>query len=275
MTDSGSTSYRKNLEPVNELDDFGDVPEAPSVYDRTGKAAPTEVFPSAPTPQPETEVGEPVAASPAVGESVSIGAREPLARPVDVEVNGPAAPVGTVPAAPAVVEPAAEAPVGRGTIDVGALILRLVLGALLILSGVETFFQLGGNPGLPGLEEQFAGYSYPSILAIALPTLQLAAGVFLVLGLLTPVAAMLAIAATGFESLHLITASENGANAFTWNPAVWLAIALLGMAASVQFTGPGLFSVDFGRSWARRPMTSSWICAAFGVAAAFLMWWFL
>nr|VDG63839.1 DoxX [Streptococcus thermophilus] len=275
MTDSGSTSYRKNLEPVNELDGLGDVPEAPSVYTRTGKAAPTEVFPRSPKPQPDTYVNG-AAAEPAVAEEpASASLNDPWAQLVDVEVNDTAAPVEAVPAAPAAVDPVTQTSAGRGTIDIGLLILRLVLGALLIITSVETFFQLGGNPGLPGLEEQFGGYSYPNILAIALPTLQLAAGVFLALGLLTPVAAMLAIAATGFESLHLVAASENGANAFTWNPAVWLAIVLLGMALSVQFTGPGIFSIDFGRSWARRPMTSSWICGALGIAAAILMWWFL
>lgn len=169
---------------------------------------------------------------------------------------------------------APQAPIGRGTIDVGLLILRLVLGAVLIISSLAILFQLGGNAGLAGLEDRLSDYSYPRALAIALPTMGLASGVFLVLGLLTPVAAMIAVAATGFGALHAVTTVENASNLFAWDPSVWLSISLFGMALAVQFAGPGIFGVDFSRSWTRRPMVSSWMCAAIGIAAAVLMWWF-
>lgn len=169
---------------------------------------------------------------------------------------------------------APQPPIGRGTIDVGLLILRLVLGAVLIITSLGILFQLGGNAGLAGLEEQLADYNYPRALAIALPTMGLASGVFLVLGLLTPIAAMVAVAATGFGAIHAVDVAENASNVFAWEPSIWLAISLLGMALTVQFTGPGVFGVDFSRSWTRRPMASSWICAALGIAAAVVMWWF-
>lgn len=169
---------------------------------------------------------------------------------------------------------APQPPIGRGTIDVGLLILRLVLGAVLIITSLGILFQLGGNAGLAGLEEQLADYNYPRALAIALPTMGLASGVFLVLGLLTPIAAMVAVAATGFGAIHAVDVAENASNVFAWEPSIWLAISLLGMALTVQFTGPGVFGVDFSRSWTRRPMASSWICAALGIAVAVLMWWF-
>lgn len=169
---------------------------------------------------------------------------------------------------------APQPPVGRGTIDVGLLILRLILGAVLIITSLGILFQLGGNAGLAGLEEQLADYNYPRALAIALPTMGLASGVFLVLGLLTPIAAMVAVAATGFGAIHAVDVAENASNVFAWEPSIWLAISLLGMALTVQFTGPGVFGVDFSRSWTRRPMASSWICAALGIAAAVVMWWF-
>lgn len=269
MTESGSTSYRKKAmpaEPVEELDiddidDIDEVDEVPRIYTRTGKAAPTEVLPASKKPAEQVEEVELQQPEPEP---------EPVAEPVDVAVERVDEPAAAQP-----LVPAKETPLDRGTIDFGLLLLRLVLGAVLILSAVATFFQLGNNEGLAGLEEQLADYHYPHVLSIVLPTLQLAAGVFLVLGLITPVAAMVAVAATGFEAIHLITAAENGANAFTWEPSVWLAIALLGMALSVQFTGPGIFGVDFSRSWARRPVVTSWICAALGIAAAVLMWWFL
>lgn len=55
---------------------------------------------------------------------------------------------------------------------------------------------------------------------------------------------------------------------------MWLAVFVFAASLVLQFTGPGLYGVDAGRSWARRPLASSWICAALGVAAAGVMWWF-
>jgi len=98
--------------------------------------------------------------------------------------------------------------------------------------------------------------------------------VFLVLGLLTPIASLVAVAATGFTAIETITSSEATSDIFAWEPSVWLAVALAGMALAVQFTGPGIFGIDFGRSWTRRPMVSSWLCAAIGIAAAVLLWVF-
>ena len=102
--------------------------------------------------------------------------------------------------------------------------------------------------------------------------MQLAAGVFLLLGLITPLAATVAVAVTGFTSLDAVAGTVSP---FNWDPAAWLAVVLLGMALAVQFTGPGVIGIDYGRSWARRPLASSWLGAAVGLAVAGLLWWFL
>jgi uncharacterized membrane protein YphA (DoxX/SURF4 family) len=162
----------------------------------------------------------------------------------------------------------------RGTIDFGLFIIRLMLGLWLILEAVGTFFRLGGNPGLSGLEADYSGYLAPGGLAIVIPSLQLAAGVFLVLGLITPVFAMLATIATSFTALHELTTSGAGIDVFAWPESVWLSLVLLGSSLALQFTGPGFVSLDYGRSWARRPLLSSWLFVLLAIAGGVALWWF-
>ena len=106
------------------------------------------------------------------------------------------------------------------------------------------------------------------------PTLELAAGVFLVLGLIAPVAAAVAIVVTAFCALHAVVAAGSDWNVLNWDAAVWMPVILLGIALALQFTGPGLYGIDGGRSWARRPLASSWIWAVVAVALAGVVWWF-
>lgn len=278
-----------DLDHLDNIDDLDDVPTT-NVYTRTGKAAPTEVSPSAPKTRKADKpvditvgrVDEPAAepASAPVTASTPDTAAEPVAASTVSTAGTLHTTKGAENLAPentaldTTVTSDTQPAIGRGTTDVGLLILRLVLGGVLILTSLGVLFQLGGNAGLAGLEDELASYNYPRALAIALPTMGLAAGVFLVLGLLTPVASMIAVAATGFTAIDAVASSEATTDIFAWEPSVWLAVALAGMALAVQFTGPGLAGIDFGRSWARRPMTSSWLCAAIGIAAAVLLWVF-
>lgn len=197
-------------------EDFDDLPEVPTytgetgstkvptppqdIYQRTGKAAPTEVFPASPTPAPAPAAAP--AAVPFAGE------------PTEYLAPGEAGPLGEE----VVAEPLAR----RGTTDFGLLLLRVLVGGYLILDALKVFFGLGGSAGIAGLEGEFAAYPYGEALAVVVPTLELAAGVFLVLGLLAPVAALVALAVTGFLLAHVVAASPAGANPFTWTrPCGW------------------------------------------------------
>lgn len=162
----------------------------------------------------------------------------------------------------------------RGTIDFGLLLVRLGLGVYLILAGLRPLLQLGDSAGLSEVTEQFAGYPWADILGVGVPVAQLVAGAFLVLGLLTPVAAMLATVVTGFTALHALAVSGAGLNVFNWPESVWLSVVLFVIALGVQFTGPGVISLDFGRSWARRPLASSWVFIVLGLVALGAIWWF-
>lgn len=168
-------------------------------------------------------------------------------------------------------EPATKEAAGedrRGTTDFGLLLARLTLGLFLICTSAATFFNLGQGGGLGELEVVFADYPHPEIWAIAVPALKLFAGVFLVLGLVTPFAAMVAVAVTGFEAIHNVATAGFGVDVFSWPSEVWLSVILLGLSLALQFSGPGRIALDFSRSWARRPLASSWIFVVIGIALA-------
>lgn len=249
-------------------DNTRDVTPDDFAYDNVPEYQPTEEFtaPSGDAVRTETVSTTVTPAAAPATETVALD-REPVyippADPVYEEVSVASEPV---------VEDVA--PVGRGTIDFGLLLLRLCFGAYLIISALTTFFRFGGSDGIAGLENAYANYPFGNGMAIMVPTLELAAGVFLVLGLITPVAAAVAVAVTAFVALNAVVEAANGWNVLTWDAGVWLPWILAGIALTLQFTGPGLYSVDNGRSWARRPLASSWIWLLVGLVAAGLIWWF-
>lgn len=247
-------------------------------FSRTGRAEPQEIppaQPSAPSAQP-TYADQDFAAPGGSTAYETFAYDRAQEQPTTVApAPGPAsAPVAPAPVATAPVDEADVRDHRRGTIDFGLFIIRLMLGLWLILEAVGTFFRLGGNPGLSGLEADYSGYLAPEGLAIVIPSLQLAAGVFLVLGLITPVFAMLATIATSFTALHELTTSGAGIDVFAWPESVWLSLVLLGSSLALQFTGPGFVSLDYGRSWARRPLLSSWLFVLLAIAGGVALWWF-
>ncbi|MEZ2122180.1 MULTISPECIES: DoxX family protein [unclassified Corynebacterium] len=161
----------------------------------------------------------------------------------------------------------------RGTIDLGLFLIRLFFGALLILHSVSVFFRLGNGGGITALEEQFAGYEMAGVLSIAVPGVELAAGILLVLGLVTPLAAALATVSTAFLALHQINIADTPVNPFQWGDGVRFAVLMTVVAVGLQLTGPGRISLDFSRSWARRPLWSSIIFILIGIGCAVGLWW--
>lgn len=172
-------------------------------------------------------------------------------------------------------EPVTTVDTRRGTIDLGLFLLRIALSAWLIIQATGTFFTLGSHEGIAGLESDFAAYSQAHLLAIAVPSVQLAAGIFLLLGLLAPVAAMLAWIVTGFLVVHEISQAQAGLNVFNWEETLWVPVMAAVLALVVQFTGPGLYALDGARGWARRPLASSWLFMILGIVAVVAAWWLL
>lgn len=168
----------------------------------------------------------------------------------------------------------------RGTIDFGLLFIRIALGGYLIIEGVRTLFSIGASTGISGLESEYGSYAMADILAMGIPVGQLVAGVFLVLGLLTPFASMLALVVTGFMAIHELAGAGTGLDVFAWPESLWLGLVLFVVNVGVQFTGPGFISVDSAlgvkalSSPARRPLASSWVFFILGAAALVAVWWF-
>ena len=277
-------------------------PKKSRLFQRAGRAEPTVIKPKpaeAATTDPAPTADPAAEAKTETFESASRDTRDSLSfdsAAADTETTAfpraeataePAAETyDDVPSTVAVADPAIESSpetlvtdeepqrARRGTIDFGLLFVRLALGIYLLVAGASTFFKLGGNEGLSGLENEYGEYTMAAALAIGVPTVQLIAGAFLLLGLVTPLAAMFGLIVTGFEAVHGLNTSGDGLDIFAWDESVWLGLVLFAIAVALQFTGPGFISLDFNRSWTRRPLATSWIFVVIGVAALVAIWWF-
>ncbi|MGV0867839.1 DoxX family protein [Corynebacterium kalidii] len=170
---------------------------------------------------------------------------------------------------------AADTPAGdprRGTLDFGLFLLRVVIGGLLVVRGLQTLFAFGGDPGISALEQTLSAYSVADILAVALPVAQIVAGGLLVFGLLTPVGGALTVAVAGFLALHNVSLWDSGYWPYTLSPQVqyWGLTGLAGLV--LTFTGPGRYSADVSRGWATRPLASAWVFFVVGLAGAAGLW---
>ncbi|OFN75809.1 MULTISPECIES: DoxX family protein [unclassified Corynebacterium] len=298
----------KDSTPEAEAVEAADKPKKSSLFQRPGRAEPqvikpkkaeepaVEAEPEAKTETFESATRESLSFDSAAAETettafpraeaMAESDAQTTAMPVSATATESAATetYEEVPSTVAVADPAVDSevaaveekpePARRGTIDFGLLFVRLALSVYLLVAGASTFFKLGGNEGLSGLENEFGEYTMAAALAIGVPTVQLIAGAFLLLGLVTPLAAMFGLIVTGFSAIHGLNASGAGLDVFAWNESVWLGLVLFVIAVALQFTGPGFISLDFNRSWTRRPLATSWIFVVIGVAALVAIWWF-
>lgn len=243
---------------------------ATEVIDPAGKQTTIPVAASA-TPQQAGYSGPPQQGVPQ--------GQQGLANDEQIPVDGPYAQgtgvLAETPGNAASAEPVTTVDTRRGTIDLGLFLLRIALSAWLIIQATGTFFTLGSHEGIAGLESDFAAYNQAHLVAIAVPSVQLAAGIFLLLGLLAPVAAMLAWIVTGFLVVHELAQTQTGLNVFNWEETLWVPVMAAVLALVVQFTGPGLYALDGARGWARRPLASSWLFMILGIAAVVVAWWLL
>ncbi|MGV0992578.1 MAG: DoxX family protein [Mycobacterium sp.] len=166
----------------------------------------------------------------------------------------------------------------RGTQDLGLLVLRLALGVVFIAHGLQKAFGWWGGSGLDGFKTTLteAGYQNAGILTYVAAGAQIAAGVLLVLGLFTPVAAAGALAFLVNSVLVTFDSQRRGGGLFIFGSdgAEYL-LALTAVAVAIILTGPGRYGFDGGRGWARRPFIGSIIALLLGVAGGVAAWLFL
>lgn len=168
----------------------------------------------------------------------------------------------------------------RGTLGVGLLILRAVLGLIMIGHGLQKLTGWLNGPGIDGFKDflQSTGYDYPSVFAYLTPITEVVAGAMLVVGVFTPVAAAAVIAV--LINAWCVMKSGTGWTDFFGDPetggmvpGVELESILLLMAVGVGLAGPGRISADFSRGWARRPAWGSTGLVVLGIAAGIVTWW--
>lgn len=165
----------------------------------------------------------------------------------------------------------------RGTTDLGLYILRLAVGGLLVLRGLQKLFGLFGGPGIDGFADTLgaAGFDQATVLAIVGGVIELVAGVMLIVGLATPVAAAglvglvglgIAIRLTGDEPIPVLSDTTRGLET-----SILYAAALL----ALLFAGPGRWSADRRWRWSHRPRFSGVVWLLLAVVAAALVWYLL
>ncbi|WP_305092032.1 DoxX family membrane protein [Prescottella sp. R16] len=179
-------------------------------------------------------------------------------------------------AAPVVVPPAAPAAeVGRGTLDVGLLILRLAVGGTLLAHGLQKLTGWWNGPGLLGYRDDLAaaGFDQARILAVAGGVGEVAGGLLLILGLITPVAAA-AVLAVMINAWCLKQSAVPGLEYFAPDGIEYETVLAAG-AAAIALTGPGRIALDGRRSWATRPRAGSVLILLAGIAAGLAVWFVL
>jgi len=161
----------------------------------------------------------------------------------------------------------------NGGTDIGLLLLRLGIGGVVFAHGAQKVFGLWGGTGIAGFATNLEGLGYQQATTLSWLTgvTELIAGAFLVLGLLTPLAAA-AVLAIMINAVLLKLGNGFFVSGPKGSDALELS-ALLGLcAACLVLTGPGRIALDNGRAWHRRPASWGVLALVIGVAAAVLVY---
>jgi putative oxidoreductase len=163
--------------------------------------------------------------------------------------------------------------VWNGGTDIGLLLLRFAVGGTFFAHGMQKVFGMWGGPGVAGFARNLEGFGYEQATTLSWVggITELVAGAFVVLGVVTPLAAaaLLAIKINAVlvkMGSGFFIASAAGANAVELDVVLGLA------AAALVFTGPGRVALDNGRPWHRRPLSWGVLSLVVGVAAAVLVY---
>lgn len=163
----------------------------------------------------------------------------------------------------------------RGTQHLGLLVLRVGLGVVLGAHGLQKLFGWWGGSGVTGFRNSLSdvGYQHADILAYVSAGGEIVAGVLLVLGLFTPVAAAGALAFLINGLLATISAKPHSHTfSFFLPQGHEYQITLIVMAVAVILCGPGRYGLDAGRGWAHRPFIGSFVALLAGIAAGVGVW---
>jgi putative oxidoreductase len=161
----------------------------------------------------------------------------------------------------------------RGTQNLGLLVLRVGLGVVLGAHGLQKLFGWWGGQGLGAFKNSLsdAGFQHADILSYVSAGGEIAAGVLLVLGFITPVAAAGALAFLINELLVSISGRPH-TFAYFLPQGHEYQITLIVLAVAIILAGPGRYGLDAGRGWAHRPFIGSFVALLAGIAAGIAVW---
>lgn len=129
-----------------------------------------------------------------------------------------------------------------GSVDLGLLVLRVAVGVVFSLHGMQKLFGWFGGGGLEGTSKWFAslGFGDGRTAALMAGGSELVGGLGLALGLLTP------LAAAAMVGTMTTAAFVNNADHGFWsaNKGWELNYYLVVVAVAVAVTGPGRWSLD-------------------------------
>jgi putative oxidoreductase len=163
----------------------------------------------------------------------------------------------------------------RGTQHLGLLILRVGLGVVLGAHGLQKLFGWWGGSGVTGFKNSLSdvGYHHADILAYVSAGGEIVAGVLLILGLFTPIAAAGALAFLINGLLATVSAgSHSRAFSYFLPQGHEYQITLIVLAVAVILCGPGRYGLDARRGWAHRPFIGSFVALLVGIAAGVAVW---
>lgn len=144
--------------------------------------------------------------------------------------------------------------------DVGLLVIRVVFGGVLAGHGAQKLFGWFGGPGWDANNASFEAMDYnPGVVFGPLAGLaELVGGLMLLLGLLSPLAAAIVLGTMINVIVQMFSGGLFSGTGYEMG-LLWAAVAV-----AVAFTGPGRFSLDHSRPWARHGII--WAVAAIALA---------
>jgi len=128
------------------------------------------------------------------------------------------------------------------TLDLALLVIRVFLGITFVLHGEQKLFGWYGGGGLKGTKSmmQDLGVAHPGLLGWMATLSEAGGGLFVLIGLLTPLAAALIISTmlVAIYTVHWKNGFWNGKGGYEFN------LSLIAMAMMLILAGAGLVSVD-------------------------------
>lgn len=163
----------------------------------------------------------------------------------------------------------------RGTQHLGLMVLRVGVGVVLVIHGMQKMFGWWDGPGIDGFKNSLTelGFQHADILSYLAAGAQIVAGALLVLGLFTPVVAAGALAYLVNSLLaDIATQRQHGHLNFFLPGGNEYHIVLIIALVAIILAGPGLYGFDAGRGWARRPFIGSSAALLIGVGGGIGFW---